>query len=378
MKILNYINSAKGILIRLSLIICLGFCLNFNSYSNPIVEPPKILEIYFGAGNWSIELLMPEYGNSTNLDNMRITGIYDTAQFLPGIEFTPGEVFFVTQADFQTSFYINQAGDHLRMEELYGGEWSPNDYYGLGFGDIPEPYYSGVCAPVGEESIAWQKFTTPFGDDDFWTVKELPNTIGFSPWQVSKRATFSGYVYDRNDGPLAGIKLYYCPVQYHYETTPTVPEIITDENGYYFTDNMFCKKYDIWFLHEGGEIGFTTICVEPDSANYFEFKLDTLLTGIGEYKPAVTNYSISNIPNPFSNSTTFVIEATGLVHHQKGIIKIYSSEGFIVDILTIELSGERQELNYNFSDKSLAVGIYYYSLEIGKEKKASGKMVVSR
>lgn len=378
MKILKYIKSAKGIITRFSLFICLGFCLNFHSYSNPIVEPPKILEIYFGSGNWSIELRMPEYGNSTNLDNMRITGIYDTAQFLPGIEFVLGEVFFVTQADFQTTFYINQAGDCLRMEELYGGEWMPIDYLGLGFGDIPEQYYSDVCAPIGEESIAWQMFSTPFGDDAFWTVKELPNTIGFSPLQVSKRATFSGYVYDRNDGPLAGIKLYYCPVQYHYETTPTVPEIITDENGYYFTDNMFCKKYDIWFLHEGGEIGFTTICVEPDSANYFEFKLDTLLTGIGEYKPLITNYSICNIPNPFLNQTTFIVETNVQAQHQKGIIKIYSNEGYIVDILPIEISGEKQELVYNPTDNSLAVGIYYYSLEIGREKKASGKMVVSR
>jgi hypothetical protein len=378
MKILNRFKSAKGILTRFSLIICLGFCLNSNSFSNPIVPPPMITEIYFGTGGWSIELFIQEYLAVNNLDNMRMKGLYDTAQFVPGIEFVPGEPFFVTTADFQTPFYINQAGDYLSLEELYDGEWRPIDYLGLAFGDIPEPYYSEVCAPVGEESIAWQSFEYTDSEPDFWTVKELPNTIGSSPYQVSKRASFSGYVKDKNDDPIADVKLYYCSAQYHYETTPTVPEIFTDSNGYYLTDNMFCKKYNIRFLFEGGQIGDTTICVEPDAANYFEFKLDTLLTGIGEYRPAKINYSIINIPNPLSSQTTFIIESSGYRQNQKGVIKIYSPEGFIVDILPVEISAEKQELAYNLADKSQPAGIYYYSFEIGREKKASGKMVISR
>ncbi|MCK9398559.1 MAG: T9SS type A sorting domain-containing protein [Bacteroidales bacterium] len=373
------LRSLKRIIFKFFLIICMGCFLNFHSFSNPIEIPPTILEIYFGSGDWSIELLISEFYGGNNLDNMRITGLYDTAQFLPGIEYTPGEVFFVTQADFQTPFYINQAGDCLFLEEQMGDEWWQIEYYGLQFGVISYPtYYSEVSAPAGEESVAWQKFSDSYDNYEFWTVKELPNTIGYNPFQVAKRAVFSGYVKDKSDEPLAGIKLYYCPEGYHYATSPTVPEIFTNENGYFYTDNMFCKKYWIRFLYQEGEIGDTTIFVEPDSANYFEFKLDTLLTGIGEYKLAPACYSIGNIPNPFSNNTTFVIETNGQVHHQKGIIKIYSSEGFIVDILPIEISGEKQELNYNLNDKSLVTGIYYYSLEIGNQKKVAGKMVISR
>jgi hypothetical protein len=195
---------------------------------------------------------------------------------------------------------------------------------------------------------------------------------------VSKKTSFSGYVKDRSDKPLPGVKIDYCADAFYHYTIPTVPEIFTDDNGYFYTDNMFCTQYSFEFLFEGGMIGDSIVYLEPDSANYFEFKLDTLLTGIGEYKPAITSYLIYNIPNPFANNTTFVIETTGKVQNQKGVIKIYSPEGFIVDILPVEISGEKQELAYNLADKSMAAGIYYYSLEIGKEKKASGKMVVSK
>lgn len=377
MKILNCFESGKGLLIRLSLIFCLTFYLNFQSHCNPIVEPPMILEIYFNSGDVYIELLIPEYYGGENLDNFRITGLYDTAQFLPGIEYTPGVVFYVTSADFQTPFYVNQAGDYLSVEELSGGEWHLIDYYGFAFGDIPEIYNSYVNAPTGDESIAYQQIS--YGDEstNYWTVKELPNTVGSSPFNVSKRAEFSGYVKDITDAPLTNIELVYCWDPYHI-ASPTLPVLITDENGYFYTDNMFCCNFSIEFYNDEGKIGDSTISVEPDSANYFEFRLDTLLTGITEPKPAIPDYFISNIPNPCFNNTTFVIEATGLVQNQKGVIKIYSSEGYIVDILPIEISGKRQLLNYNHNDKPLAAGIYYYSLEINRKKVASGKMVISQ
>jgi hypothetical protein len=70
-----------------------------------------ILEIYFNSGDVYIELLISEYYGGENLDNIRMTGLYDTAQFLPGFEYTPGEVFYVTEEDFETPFNINQGGE---------------------------------------------------------------------------------------------------------------------------------------------------------------------------------------------------------------------------------------------------------------------------
>lgn len=187
MKFLKNLFNLKGKILRIFLIVSQGFCINSHSFSNPIIPPPMILEIYFNSGDVYIELLISEYYGGDNLDNIRMTGLYDTAQFLPGKEYTPGEVFYVTREDFETPFNINQAGDYLNLEEFGGGSWYPIDYYGLPFGDIPGYYFCTVSAPIGEESIACQMFTTPFGDANFWTVKELPNSIGYSPFNVQKR-----------------------------------------------------------------------------------------------------------------------------------------------------------------------------------------------
>jgi hypothetical protein len=141
---------------------------------------------------------------------------------------------------------------------------------------------------------------------------------------------------------------------------------------------MFCRKYDIRFLLDEDEIGDSTIFIEPDSANYFEFRLDTLLTGIKEIKPAISRYSIFNIPNPSSSQTTFIIESNSQKLDNKGVIKIYNEAGFIVDIVPVQINQAKQELVYHFNDKSLASGLYFYNLEIGWLNMASGKMVISR
>ena len=382
---MNSLSSSQIIkmkLVRSLFIIFLGLHYSFSSYSNPIADPPIIIEIHFGTGSYAIELLIPESWSEPSLDNVRMVGLYDTAQFVAGITFIPGEVFFVTQDDFITPFYINQAGDDLHLEGWIGSFWALIDYYGLQFGDYPGPNACMVSAPVGEESVAWQMFyyyDPPWSDIFWWTVKELPNTIGYSPLQVTKRASFSGYVKDKNDEPLEGVKLYYCPQVFHTETYPLVPELISDQNGYFSTDSMFCRKYDIWFMYDEGSIGDTTVFIEPDSVNYFEFKLDTLLTGIHENRPAISSaYAIRNIPNPSSGHTTFIINSYYPNIYTKGVIKIYNEAGFIVDLLPVEFTGDKQELNYNFQDRSFASGIYFYKLEIGKQHVASGKLVISR
>jgi len=374
----------KRKLMKSFIIIFLSINPIFNSFSNVLVIDRAIMEIYLDSGEWSIELYF-EYieGSTGNLENMRMTGLYDTAQFLPR-EYYEHEAFVVTQDDFDSPFYINPEGDWLFIEILIESEWYRLDEYGLSFGNIPEPPESGdywVSAPVGEESVACQiffHFIPPWYTENFWwTAKELPHSIGESPYEVWKRETISGYVKDKNGDPLAGINLSYCSSVF-YSTSPSVPEIYTDSSGYFYTDNMFCKKYPISFLYNGGEIGDTMISVEPDSANYFEFKLDTLVTGIKENKPAGSGYAVNNIPNPSSHQTTFILESKNPLLNQKGVIKIYTEAGYIVDILPVEISGEKQELIYNFDDKSLASGIYFYNLEIGRAKMATGKMIISR
>jgi hypothetical protein len=356
-------------LVKMLLIVFLSINSSLLTFSNPIMPPPLIIEIYFSPEGWQIEMMNSEYGQVNNLDNIWLCGIYDTAQFISGIEFIPGEVLVMTQDDLMTGMEINQDGDWLTLYYIFDNNNFPVDELGLLWGNIPvTPYYyfNRVTAPVGEQSIAVQELYD-FGD--FCVVKEKPNSIGFNPFEVLKRADFSGLVRDSNDGPLAGVEV----------SHGGYPLIITGSDGYFSTsDNMYCRIYDVNFVYDGGIIGDSTISIEPDSANYFEFKLDTLLTGISDIQSSTLQYSIFNIPNPSSSQVSFIIETTNLKPDQKGVIKIYSEAGYIVDIVPVELNSEKQELVYNFNDKSLSSGLYFYSLEVRNHKVASGKMVITR
>lgn len=371
----------KWKMVRLSFIIVFAMLSAFGSKSNVLVIDHTIMEFYNNSGDWSIELFFDYDIGNGNLGDMRMTGLYDTARFLPR-EYEWAEPFIVTQADFESQFDINPEGDWLFIEILIENEWFRIDEFGLNFGEMSNPDDTWVSAPVGGESVAWQLlycYIPPWGwgFNYWWTVKELPNTIGFNPYEVYKRAVFSGYVLDKYENPIPGLKLNYFSREIE-DSYPPLPVIYTDSSGYYYSGEMFCRKYQIEFFFNDDEIGDTTIFIEPDSANYFVFKLDTLFTGVSVYKANLTDYSIMNIPNPFVNQTTFIVQAKSRSLLQQGIIKIYSSEGYIVDILPIVISGEKQEMNYNPDDKALAAGMYYYSLEIGSKKVASGKMVISR
>jgi hypothetical protein len=358
------------------LFILLSFCPSLLTYSNPIIPPNVMYEIYFGQWSWEIEIMNNEYyAEYENLDSLWLVGKYDTARFEPGHSFMPGELVVITNYDMLTPMYIEQAGDDVRLCEKSGNYFYPLGY--LEWGMI----YSQVTAPVGEQSIAIQRFHLPEYDWSDWTAKEQPNTINSNPGDISKKAAFSGYVRDENDQPMENIHLHYCYPQFlYYDSDPTVPIIMTNSEGYFHSDNMYCRKYSIHFLNGfwGNDIGDTAILInlEPDSANYFEFKLDTLLTGINEIKPSTLQYLINNKPNPSSFNTTFIIETNHPEPDQKGVIKIYSENGFIVDIIPVMINDEKQEITYDFNDKALASGMYFYNLELRNHKVASGKMII--
>ena len=376
MSSFNYFSGIKRMMVKMVFIAFLAFSPSVIAFSNPIVPPPLIIEIYFSPDGWQIEMMNDEFSGVETLDNIWLYGIYDSAQFVSGIEFFPGEPIILTQDDLTTPLTIEQSGDHLTLYYINGGDNYILDMIGLAWGS----FSSEVRAPAGEESIAYQWFDLPYDEWDYWAVKELPNTIGYNPWQVSKRATFSGYVMDKNYAPLPGIMLHYCSdFRYYFETVPTVPWIYTDSAGNFYSDEMYCKSYYIQFRNaDYSVIGDTSIYLEPDSANYFEFKLDTLLTGINELKPSLPAYSISNHPNPSSSGTTIIIETTQPNKDQKGVIKVYNENGYIVDIIPVNLNNERQEIAYNLNDKSLSPGMYFYNLEIRNHMVASGKMLITR
>jgi hypothetical protein len=378
MKSTDIFLSGKRKMVKIILIAFLSICPSLLNFGNPIMPPSIIMEIYFGTSTWELEVMNNEYFSEyENMDDLWLVGQYDTAQFEPGHPFLPDQLNVVTNYSMLTPMTIEQSGDYIQLCSKSGDTFYPLDGIAWGISEW------GITAPVGEQSIARQKFTfyeSPWYE--YWDAKEQPNTINSSPGHVIKRTAFSGYVRDKENQPMADIYLDYCyDLAYYHNSNPTVPIVSTNSEGYFNTNNMYCKKYYVYFRigeFYGPIIGDTMINLEPDSTNYFEFKLDTLLTGVDEIKSLIPEYSITNIPNPSSSQTKFIFNSTGMIRGSRGVIKIYNESGFIVDIVPVVINNESEEVAYNINGKSLLPGTYIYNLEIRNHKLASGKMLISR
>ncbi len=351
------------------------------SKANPIIPPPIITELYFSDDGWIMEMVFTDFGSGA-LDSIRLVGLYDTAMFNPGILVVAGEVIVITNEDMQSPFFIDPLGDYVFLEECFSSQWFIIDWYGLTFGEVPEPNISWVTAPVGEESVACQEFLLydPWYPETFyWTVKEKPNSIGSDPLEVNKKALFQGMVLDQQLNPLPEIRLIYCDEVMHYGTIPTVPYVMTDDTGFFYADDMFCRKYHFIFIRDIDPIWDTVVSVEPDSNNYFEFVLDTLLLGIPEIDDR-KSVSLYNYPNPFSENTKIIAELPFQPGSSEAIIKIYNTAGELLAIKPMHaLNGSNTyELELNTNTLSLKPGTYICSFEMGHKRLASSTMILAR
>ena len=348
--------------------------------ANPIIPPPIISELYFAEDGWQMEMVFDYMYGLDNLDNVRLVGLYDTALFNQGITVNTGEIMVITGNDLQLPFFIDSLGDFITLETGSGSSWFTLDELGICFGEcniFPPPY---VTAPIGSESVAYQEFYHPYNYDySYWLVKEKPQTIGSSAFDVQKRVLFHGYVLDMDLNPIPNVKLDYCyNYNYYYYTSPTVPLLVTNEDGYFYTESMFSKKYRIRFKDNYGVIiGDTIISVECDSNNYFEFVMDSIWVGLNDNK-TVQDISFYNFPNPFSERTKIVADLHYNSGSSKAIVKIYNLQGELLKILPLEksLNPNRLETSFELSETQFKPGTFLYTLEIDHKKVASNKMIV--
>ncbi len=367
----------KPVLIKycqLFLIFLVAVCLPkpYESRSNPVAFP-LITEILFTADGYNLELLIWDMFGEPYLDNYRIVGLQSTGFFLPGKAIPPDGIVVVSQDDFAPEFIINPEGDVLYMEHWDGYEWQNIDYVPMIFGEVPEPHQSWVSAQKGGESVAYQIFYgMPMSE--CWAVKELPHSIGSDPMEVTLREEFSGMVRNNANQPLPYITLKYCEDWYPW----SVPELVTDAGGYFYTDSMFCRKYKITFLNGLVPVDSAFVFVEPDSANYFEFSIDYLPTSAPEITPAGTTCSIRVIPNPAGENVRFIVDNGNNSKGRKGVIKIFNPDGIIVRIIPVELKPGQQEEVLDPGIGGLSPGIYICNLEIDRRKQSTARMILAR
>ncbi|MEA3478764.1 MAG: T9SS type A sorting domain-containing protein [Bacteroidota bacterium] len=340
--------------------------------ANPIPPPPVISELVLYQFGFSLEMALDMWGID-NLDNIRLTTSNDQANFNQGISVIYGELLVVTEEDLQSSLFIDPAGDVLIIEENYGGSWYELDkiYFG-------NHYNSLVSTPLEGESIVQQAFDY-WGEIFYWTVKNKPPSPGSLAYQTDARGTLSGYVFDKFAQAVPGAWIKYCDEAYMWNgTSPPLPAIYSDSSGYFFSDDMFARKYPVEIIINNTTFWNADIVVELDSNNYYEFIIDSLAVGIPEPQK-LPEVDISNFPNPFTNNTTFDVCIPENYHWDEAQITIMDMNGRIVDRIEYRNTGNMGSWKASWDVKTdFNTGIYIYTLGFDNKRIVSNKMIITK
>lgn len=351
------------------------------SYSNPIMPPKVISELYIiNDSTWYLELVFSSpYNSVINFDNLSISSSSGTCSFKPGIAIHTDSVIVITNDSLQTPLYLHRNGDVLTISGVI-------IYDQLTFGDMPN---TEIAAPlVGQSIVNYNYSCWDFSSNEASSipllVKENNPSIGTNPFQsTTYMGTISGYVFDKQHRPVGGIILgdshyyygaptYYCQNYRH--------NINTDSTGFFFVSEYSGRRRIDFFLNSSTVYDDTTVNIEPNTVNYFEFTIDSLNASIDVN--TLNKISTSCFPNPSKNGTTIAFEFPAGRSAKTILVKIYNSIGEIVRIIPLEpISGTAK---YSVSwdgqsdNKDVSAGTYYYSIEVDGRKLATNKIIVNQ
>jgi hypothetical protein len=139
---------------------------------------------------------------------------------------------------------------------------------------------------------------------------------------------------------------------------------------YYFDDNDY-----------GSYISIPSSPPTGGTITYMSIKIDfSSIEGIGDEPEVVTEFAISNYPNPFSTSTKIFFTLPGNVRNPE--VKIYNTRGQLVRTLAPEQASEPTQWEANWDGKDMqgsfvGNGIYFYQVETALGT-GYGKMLLMR
>lgn len=348
--------------------------------ANPVIPPPVISEIYFDSTGWFIEL---SYGMFIGNDSLRLISTNDTAYLTKG-NYGSGDIRIVSQDSLWTPFLLLQSVDIIKLEIFsYPSSWIQIEEICWNNPNCSSVYNCNVNSPLFGQSLVWQMISSGMVIFNYWLVKANYPTPGFNDYYTSARGNFCGYLHDYTGKPIEKVVLKYCPAEYLINSI--LPKVETNPVGY-FSKDMFAKHYDISFCYNSYPYDLiidttVSIIIEPDSINYYEFILDTLLTGI-EVNPIKIDYSLSAFPNPTTGETTISFELPENYHFSKALIKIYNTIGEIKSIIPVEPNNSQNIYSVRWDNTNsihrLPSGLYFCKLELDGNKVATTKIILSR
>ena len=330
--------------------------------ANPIAEGPYITEILFDETDWSIELysMMLE----GNLDNCKISSNAGEAYFLPGIPFPHETYIVVTQDDLQTPLVIDEQCDHVTSYYV------DDEISWCIFGTLQ----TMVLAPADGQSLVPISFSSNGGmTTDISFCKDNSPTLGGINNNGGTQGIFCGYVYDSLMNPVPNMQIEHFP--YNFNS----PDAVTNENGYFekemYAMNFYCD------IHLAALVSMdSTISIEPDSVNYYEFVFENYVVGINEPEVVIPSqdYHLSNHPNPFNPFTAISFDLTAK-DANNAKVEIFNSKGQKVDELLItnpSNAGQVFQSSITWEADNFPSGVYLYKLIVDGKKLAFNKMLL--
>ncbi|MFO7897041.1 MAG: FlgD immunoglobulin-like domain containing protein [Candidatus Cloacimonadales bacterium] len=222
---------------------------------------------------------------------------------------------------------------------------------------------------------------SPGSDDSFLLVTENQPSLGSNPFTVSSYGTFAGYVFDAEQNPVADVLL-----EPNFYPGPNREPITTDATGH-FAAELPGKNYSFYIhLDYLASITDTTITIEPDSLNYYEFVFaDYVSSADDQLENPATAYQLSNFPNPIYLPTTgraavteFKILWDDTNSAAKAEIVIFNSKGQKVKTLSLAASNQAS-LTWDGRDRAgdiCPAGVYFSKLIVEKQEVANSKMLL--
>ena len=347
-------------------------------FSNPIMLPPIISELYWDAdGNWSMELVFNEYYEYySSLDELSLVCNGDTSAFVSGIPIVFDQPMVVTKNDLVYPFEILiDSGFVLLLDNEYLNPLG----WGMMFGNYEG---SRITPATFGQSIVYQRFwLQDVQEETFWLVKETQPTIGSLPFSCQTREDFSGIVLDTFLIPVPDAHIKYAyDSDYENAYSPSIPILISDENGEFSTKQMFCKEYTIMIYVDGQRELITFANIEPDSANYFEFILDTLNVGISTANFVEPKVTLTARPNPFNRQLDIHIQMNRSSPVNSPKVKLFDLNGNLVKHTDIN-SPYLNDISIHWGqidELEIGPGVYLLVLEVEGKILATQKLVFQK
>ncbi len=332
-------------------------------FANPIVPHITITEITFNNSDWQIELYSDFLGEYTNLDSCQIICSAGSSFFQLGIEYELCSYLEVTNTDLITQLSINPESDSIRIFFL-------NESYSyLDYGTLNDM----VLAPSYEQSLRSVGLSTNAMDTYYIFAKDNTPSMGEPDDGLGFKGIFCGYVYDSLMNPVENVVIDHTP------DCISIPDIVTDENGY-FEVELYAFNYDC-NIHLGTLVSMDSIIsIEPDINNYYEFVFEDYVSS-DEYEISLppSYYNLTNYPNPFNPTTE--ISFSILQTSSSLAIEIFNSRGQKIKSLQIPNPSSRNpnQITWdgtNETGKQIPSGVYLYKLVSNGKELAVNKMLL--